>query len=639
MSTSMIASIAAERHGLPKSALVEVSIARFTNDGPQSFWKHILSGTTFKPWMRSIMAVLLLVVVAAQFTSTILLTDLRVSHVDSFDRDISYRFTYRFFDASNNTPLPILSSVYNYWSHKPSSSEIFAEYWKPGKTGEGIDDTGTTIIGFLPLAAQSARETLRSFRGMARVVDTSVVCIRPEVTARFCFEPSPTSWYFYICGNITADLSNMPQHSWHESWEGDRRQYASTFRCPIVYVHEDLPRQQSWILCGIDNPLVVGSSLTTAASLENSTAGGGRSWLLVDTESIIGQEESNFDFWRTSNSTWDRLNSTGSGPWLWQWSRAMSEDGKTTRDYRLQMSLCFDYGRAAEVDNLNITASTTANHTEPVFRYDAETNQYDTSAIRNQLGAIRHNGTRNNTGREILIISDHDMNASLAEIQGKPLRSPYFDVTSDWLEHYLLLPEGDALVFCPWCHPNLVPFQIAETLLSQVFTDVLTTADSPALAIQALKTLLYRLIYYDHVSTFTGAADNATITTFDLVRTPTERLGLIAVLIIIGGNVLLFLIVTLFFLEATSYSFIQNAWHAVAQVSQSEEAWPLLETAMLASDKDMECWIHGREPPEGIVANVKDFFLDIERLFKTRDTQDWERLSIKNGVFTTFSSK
>ncbi|KAH8675181.1 hypothetical protein BGZ61DRAFT_536460 [Ilyonectria robusta] len=46
--TSMIASIAVERHGVPKSAIAEVSIARFTNAGPRSFSKLLLSGATFK---------------------------------------------------------------------------------------------------------------------------------------------------------------------------------------------------------------------------------------------------------------------------------------------------------------------------------------------------------------------------------------------------------------------------------------------------------------------------------------------------------------------------------------------------------------------------------------------------------------
>ncbi|RTE76036.1 hypothetical protein BHE90_009520 [Fusarium euwallaceae] len=620
ISTSMIASIAAERHGLPKSALVEVSIARFTNDGPQSFWKHILSGATFKPWMRGIIAVLLLFEVAAQFTSTILLTDLRASHVGSFDQDISHRFTYDLLNTSLNEPLPLESFTHNYWVQKPSSSEIFAEYWKPGKTGEGIDDTGATIIGFLPLAVQSAREALRSFRGMARVVDTRVVCIRPELTARFCYETYPPS--YDICGNITADLSNMPQQIWNESLKSDRRQYSGRFKCPILGGPGDSFWKQSWILCGdLSNGVLLGSSLTNATSLENSTAFGGRSWLLVDT-ALKNQQRPSMEQGQHSHPTWNLVNSTGSGPWLQQWSRTMAEDGNTETEYHLRVSLCFDSSLAADVENLNITASTSSNHTEPIFQYDAETNQYNTSAIRNQLGSIRHNGTRNNTGREILIISDQDMNASLAEIQGKPLRTPYISSTFDWLEIR-----------------NVNPFEIPQNLLSQVFTDVLNTTDSPALAIQALKTLLYRLIYYDHISTFTLAPDNATITTFELVRTPNGRWGLIAVLSIIFGNVLLFVIVTLLFLEVTSYSFIQNAWHAVAQVSQSEEAWPLLETATLASDKDMEYWIHGREPPEGIVANVKDFFLDIGRLFQTRETRDSEKLYVKSGVFTTISSR
>ncbi|KAF5665962.1 hypothetical protein FDENT_12444 [Fusarium denticulatum] len=45
ITTSTVASIALELHGIPFSALAEVSIARFTNSGPQSL-RRMLPGTT-----------------------------------------------------------------------------------------------------------------------------------------------------------------------------------------------------------------------------------------------------------------------------------------------------------------------------------------------------------------------------------------------------------------------------------------------------------------------------------------------------------------------------------------------------------------------------------------------------------------
>ncbi|EEU36903.1 uncharacterized protein NECHADRAFT_81025 [Fusarium vanettenii 77-13-4] len=454
--------ISAERHGIPKFAVVEVSIARFTNDGPKSFWKHILSGTIFKTWIRATIAVLLLFVVAAKFTSTLVVTDLRESRAGSFDQSVSFRFTYESLKTSVSTPLPLIGSAYDYWVNKPSSSEIFAEYWKPGKSGEDIDDTGPTVIALLPIPLQSEREILKSFKGMARVIDTRV--------------------------------------------------YSTGFRCPILDAPDYFPGQQKWILSSVTGGVALTPRLTNAPFFEDSDLIRGNAWLLIDTGSMHESESVSPERW-TSNSTWDRLNSAGSGPWLRQWSRATAADGKTETDYQLQMTLCYSNRGASDIEHLNITASTTSDHTEPVFRYDANTNQYDTSEVRNQLGAAGRKGERNNTERAILTISEHDMNASLAAIQGKALIPPYINnLTGDWLQKFLTLPGGKDLELCPLCSPDLILFQIADSLVSQLFTDVFNIIDSPALAIQAFNTPLYRLTYYGHISAFALATDNTTIT-------------------------------------------------------------------------------------------------------------------------------
>ncbi|KAM0203333.1 hypothetical protein ACHAPA_009747 [Fusarium lateritium] len=67
ITTSMAASIAVECHGIPKVELAELSIARFTNNGPYSF-KKLLPGTTLKGWIRISMIILLFLVLASQFS-------------------------------------------------------------------------------------------------------------------------------------------------------------------------------------------------------------------------------------------------------------------------------------------------------------------------------------------------------------------------------------------------------------------------------------------------------------------------------------------------------------------------------------------------------------------------------------------
>ncbi|KAH6971085.1 hypothetical protein BKA56DRAFT_636019 [Ilyonectria sp. MPI-CAGE-AT-0026] len=554
--TSMIASIAVERHGVPRSAVAEVSIARFTNAGPRSFSKLLLSGATFKCWIRILTAISLLFFVASEFTSTLLVTDLRESRVSSFDQNMSYGFTFQML-GTGPPPLPLIGYAFNYWFNKPSSSEIFAEYSQPGKSGEDLDDTGPSIRAFLPIALQSERESLRSFTGMARVVDTRV-------------------------------------------------KYVAGFDCPILDSPQDFPGQQAWAMCGVSGGATLVSPLTNATSYENSTAGSFSTWMIIDTISL----HKGYELWNTT-STWEHLNSSGSGPWLRQWSRVRSDDGEAEQDFYFPITLCFDYAGAAQIRNLNITATATSNSTEPVFRYDADSKQYDTSAVRNQLGASRHNPQKNNTKREILTISEQAMQASMDEVRGKPLALRYVDnVLGDWFGNFLALPTGIAIALCPLCSPDLTPFQIVDSLLTQVFNDVLNTTDSPALALQALRTLLYRSVYYDHLSAFSPAADEATITRFNLVRVPQER-----------------------------SSFVKNAWHTVAQISQSDEARPLPEKATLAADEDIDDWVHKRRSPKGFWGNVWSKVRGIGRLLSQKTTPDSERLSVQNGVFTTVGSR
>ncbi|CAJ0554378.1 Ff.00g128910.m01.CDS01 [Fusarium sp. VM40] len=121
ITTSMAASISAEFHGIPKRSVAEVSIARFTNNGPQSF-KKLLPGTALRGWIKVCMAILFILVAASQLFSQPFLAWLH--NPDAL--------------ASEDP----LGETDDEWSRAPMQSPIFAEYLEPGQLKDNIDDTG-----------------------------------------------------------------------------------------------------------------------------------------------------------------------------------------------------------------------------------------------------------------------------------------------------------------------------------------------------------------------------------------------------------------------------------------------------------------------------------------------------------------
>ncbi|KAF5236245.1 hypothetical protein FANTH_11359 [Fusarium anthophilum] len=179
ITTSMAASIALELHGVPISAVAEVSIARFTNRGPQSL-KKMLSGTTFRPRLRILMICLFALLGTSQSASTLLVSDLRELTILSLKKNMTYGFNFGVINDSSSPdlrPLPIRRDDLEYWNRAPFQFETFAEHSEPGESSEELDDTGTVLRAFLPISIKAQREFMQSFNGIARVIDTRVICL------------------------------------------------------------------------------------------------------------------------------------------------------------------------------------------------------------------------------------------------------------------------------------------------------------------------------------------------------------------------------------------------------------------------------------------------------------------------------
>jgi len=202
IATAMIASIAAERRGVHPPGVAQISIARFSNSGPLSLGTLAFTGSSFELPIRLIIALLVLTTFVAQFTSALLVSDLKLTRASSFPRLESNSYTYVPSDleeVNRFTEIKDTDSWYDYWRQWPRSSETFAKYSEPPAAGERFEDTGATVRAFLPFTLQDERESLLEYRGMARVFDSCVVCMRPKLSdIQLCKVKESTQ--YSVCG-------------------------------------------------------------------------------------------------------------------------------------------------------------------------------------------------------------------------------------------------------------------------------------------------------------------------------------------------------------------------------------------------------------------------------------------------------
>jgi hypothetical protein len=350
ITTSMAASIAVEGHGIPKTALAEVSIARFTNSGPYSF-KKLLLGTALKGWIRVCMVISFFLVATSQFSSTLLVVDFQLFQLISFPKHISYGYTtwVHLSDGALSTDDPLTRND-DEWSRVPVQSPIFAEYSEPGQLKDNIDDTGLSLRALLPMNSQSQRESVHSFSGMARILDCRVLCVQPKFSIKLLYDPKdsdPDNLVGRIEGNITANLSNVPQlyHLGNESIterDGGSKQYSGTFSCDD-YRPSFSDQKMNWLLCSLGT---TGDSFSPLSPLTNVTYSanyaldyGIRPKVLVSMTATGDQDGALFT---AANTTWKHINSSTFGPWAKQFGRVRIENTDIEQDCEIQMALCFD---------------------------------------------------------------------------------------------------------------------------------------------------------------------------------------------------------------------------------------------------------------------------------------------------------
>lgn len=332
--TAMIASVAVEQHGVHLHAIAQVSIARFASGGPMSLLFAALNASGLDTMARIIVLVLVLTTFTIQLTSTLLVSDLKPGHIVSFPKQVPNTFT---FDKGSNgnavtmmqSPTAVDSFTRDYWIQSPRFAETFAEHSESAAQAEGLDDTGPTVRAFIPLAMQGDREVLHEFRGMARVIDSRVVCVRPQLTEiRLCLDHSKPP-QLNICGSGRLDRSAGLNASGvlHDGWSSS----GFKFMCPFM---EYTRPEYVWQLCKPESSLGDFDSSLYDNTRSSST-------VLIWDSGWAGRQK----FFRDENSTVVQLNSTKSGPWLQPTLQITSPDNTTRNSVSFKMTICLQPGR------------------------------------------------------------------------------------------------------------------------------------------------------------------------------------------------------------------------------------------------------------------------------------------------------
>lgn len=335
IATSMIASVAIERHGVSVQSVAQLSITRYASSGPLSLGPLVLKDPILNIRARSIIFLLIFTTIPAQFASSFLMLDLEGRNVVSLPRVVP---------TSGASALRIDPQA---WRRSPILAHTFAEHSETGTYADGVDDTGISIRALLPIAAQKTREKLRDFQGIARVIDSRVVCLRPEILdLAICTDhwTNVTS----ICGKarLSESLLKSVGLQFHK-YEDDENTF--DIHCPFERGfprwHGDFPtpsKLSPWALCW---PKQANNHYPTyrhpsSLSLYNETTS--YDWMILWSPSP--------NLWK-NDLNWQNISSyaTHPGPWarpLGGPKRSGLDSTKSTLETELfNMTACFTFQR------------------------------------------------------------------------------------------------------------------------------------------------------------------------------------------------------------------------------------------------------------------------------------------------------
>ena len=640
--TSMLAGVALEGRQVLAIQVASISSMRNANGGP--FWLTYqslqavskLTKRTTHMYVLLTMSILLLCTLLIQFSSTALIADLQLHplHGDTVQGLQQTNFIYDPTQLSvDASPLKHINRAPT-WTLHPAVFPTFAEHSEvPLHSGYGVSDTGLALRAFLPLRDQQSRYSIRNYTGRATVVDSSVVCMRPELSGTVLYQRETIVFVSRIqpSSKIPSITMNPVSDGLYASSEGS---FSSCAISPSV-------SSSRWGLsfCQIQGSGSLRSAFTNTST--NVTGGGifGATYLALNFTSGTYNEWSQ----HMGGAAFTRGGGQGgfkppsfadNGEWL---DLLFTSNGSL----RLSVSLCYAAWDSAD---LFIEASSNQNRTEPVPIFDRVNTKWRYDSIRRQLGQstegpwvqgmIKDRGLLELAERQSWIPSGADYaRPDYARLgwqydnQSRPIMSFLLDaaklektsgppstngLTKNLAAGYSVIATGNpgALRNESTTGSFCVSIMLDQSMTG-IIQEILQNGGDIAHALQSFITVSSGLTYYDQLPQFNG--DSPTHQTMLIyVLTPVRYRGYVAVFLVSSVYLVLTAVIVGLFFAKTNVSTVGNAWQSVAQVKDIKTE-NIIDHATLMSNKDVKSWMKKDSSSSGKRTLAWDDIVGIEQ--------------------------
>lgn len=553
--TSLAAATILETTGVPLSQVAEFSTMRGANDGP---WRLVYM--TFRSSIRKflglqplMMLVLFLGTMATQFASTILVTDLDVSSITGYANQTQLNMS-----LSDN--IELYQPAESQWHIKPTDYSVFGEIpsgISAQPTAQGFSDTGNVRRLFVPLQHDN-RTKLHHYSGSAYGINSRVACVAPVLSGEFqSLDPGnmPLPYLLTMAGNISYEATltqaglNVPPLC------ADGTCLPTQFNCsmPTAYY----PGRNGTYMCIPD--------LANVIDADNFTFfPDGRKDPITPHSLVflVTRNNGNFDDWTFVNKTSAIPdNSRRDGEWT-SW--------KLGNNINLDASLCFSEHLW---EKSHVDMSTPHDIVEPAIPYDPKVETTDTTAVQTLLGV--NPKASSPSDRQLLTInsvSNTTTDLRFLRYLDIALNSAIFGIPE--LPSGITINGDSASYGLSTINPYL---DYPET-----FRHALNETNRPALAIQAMFTIMAMQMHYADLS-YLDIPEEVSLTTAVSVQIPVRWTGLAIVMGIVCANMICIVVVTILFLLRTRYSKQGHFWHTVSQLI-SEKTVDILQASPEARD-------------------------------------------------------
>ncbi|KAI8946815.1 hypothetical protein F4801DRAFT_596024 [Xylaria longipes] len=541
--TSMTAALVLEKRSARKTDVAYLSIARSVSDGPRKLIQLLLSSrswsvlTYVELWLICLLA---LVMLALQFSSTLLLSDLHNFIIvgDAETKTVANfgSFTIPLDNDLSLQPYILSGPMYPTFGEERSNSDLIP-------TTSGFSDTGVIRRGYLPFQGSEYRTSVRRYRGSTLVTNSRTVCVPPRIEGHFL--PQNGGITYLNLGHITGTVDYG--RSLRQAHEGVGSLCAGR---GFGRTSEDIYALST-------------SELYKQINME------GEPWSLNSTMFLVFRSSLTPLDW---NAIVDPhpiplANATG------EWNRFEIVGGRS-----VDISLCFTrfYVRPQSVEM--VTHKPTH---EPVVLWDGYSLEHDTTAVAAFIGP---GSLKTPTDRGLMDMDILDVKSlgglELAELTAALLqRSVIGEATNT------LIPGSTS--GCVFCTDYSVPTSAEYDLL---FTDTIQSTGRAAPALHTSIAIIAAAAYDTLLRAF-NVTEAVELTTTTSVHTPgpcSEHrcYGFISVITLLGTHLVFVTLITTLYIGQVRYSRLSNTWHTISQL-MGEELEDVLDRGNNAKDKSI----------------------------------------------------